>query len=176
MILNCYYPSPLRQSGAVLSEIFISKQLFLSSSLRTYCLGSCDLSDQEHLTKGTSFHLSYFPIYYVVWVYQGIFKCNVAPMLNCSCWKAASVGTDKTQDTFLAVLHPPVPPSCGYSRCRNGVLIPAYSLLPQLHLATLATLWWSLTRDLHIVMHMHPAQHACEATVAVAQMQDWQNF
>ena len=154
----------------------MSKQLFLSSSLRTYCLGSCDLSDQEHLTKGTSFHLSYFPIYYVVWVYQGIFKCNVAPMLNCSCWKAASVGTDKTQDTFLAVLHPPVPPSCGYSRCRNGVLIPAYSLLPQLHLATLATLWWRQTRDLHIVMHMHSAQHACEATVAVAQMQDWQNF
>ena len=28
MILNCYYPSPLGQSGAVLSEIFISKQYF----------------------------------------------------------------------------------------------------------------------------------------------------
>ena len=122
MILNCYYPSPLGQSGAVLSEIFISKQLFLPSSLRTYCLGSCDLSDQEHLTMGTMstiFGTLYlFP--FITWCglfpqcgpkeeYQGILRYNVAPMLNCSRWKAESVGTDKTQDTFLAVLHPPGP-------------------------------------------------------------------
>ena len=135
MILNCYYPSPLGQSGAVLSEIFISKQLFLpSSSLRTYCLGSCDLSNQEHSTMGTSYHLWHL-FQFITWCglfpqcgpkeeYQGILRYNVAPMLNCSCWKAESVGTDKTQDTFLAVLHPPVPSpsiphSCGCSRASN---------------------------------------------------------
>ena len=119
MILNCYYPSPLGQSGAAVSEIFISKQLFLSYSLRTYCLGSCDLSDQEHLIKGTmstTFGTFSNLLRGVVYFHNVGLKNSIkqyldvmAPMLNCSCWKAESVGTDKTQDTFLAVLHPPGP-------------------------------------------------------------------
>ena len=85
MILNCYYPSPLGQSGAAVSEIFISKQLFLSYSLRTYCLGSCDLSDQEHLIMGTmsnTFGTCSNLLRGMVYIYSVGLKNNIKPYIS----------------------------------------------------------------------------------------------